>query len=397
MATILITGGSGYLGFHIALELFQKGFKVILFDLKKTVDVLRKSLIKKYSLDENSLKKNINFVQGNICDFSSLRDVVISNDVEAIIHCASFGMSGNDNLPANNDTIEKVNLGGTRNVLKAASKSKVKAIVYTSTVNVVFNGQVIINGNEANTSYLGLTEHADHYSLTKQVAEELILTASGKAQPNGVMRTCSLRLNGIYGAYEQQHLPRSIAIMRQGLFKVGYCLDTKQDLVHIDNAVQGHVKAVMAMLDPKQAEKMDGEAYFITDGHPVNNLKFFGENLLPAILGQDAKMPEFEVPFLVVLGISWVFFFLSKALGKNFLLPVPAITTAEVYKTGVTHFFNVEKANSHFGYKPEVKWDQKSWDEILESQKLARPILKPIKCSRQTNPKTERFEPSTSI
>lgn len=48
--------------------------------------------------------------------------------MEAIIHCASFGMSGTDNLPAHNDTIEKINLGGTRNVLKAASKSKVKAI-----------------------------------------------------------------------------------------------------------------------------------------------------------------------------------------------------------------------------------------------------------------------------
>lgn len=107
---------------------------------------------------------------------------------------------------------------------------------------MVFNGQIIINGNEENTPYLGLTEHKDHYSMTKQVAEELVLASSGKAQPNGVMRTCSLRLNGIYGPHEQRHLPRSIAIMRKGWFKAGYCLDTKQDMVHIDNAVQGHVK-----------------------------------------------------------------------------------------------------------------------------------------------------------
>jgi hypothetical protein len=41
--------------------------------------------------------------------------------------------------------------------------------VYTSTVNVVYNGQEIVDGSESTLPYLGLEQHTDHYSRTKQV------------------------------------------------------------------------------------------------------------------------------------------------------------------------------------------------------------------------------------
>eukprot|EP00095_Tigriopus_kingsejongensis_P008729 maker-scaffold535_size144686-snap-gene-0.21 protein:Tk08729 transcript:maker-scaffold535_size144686-snap-gene-0.21-mRNA-1 annotation:"hypothetical protein CAPTEDRAFT_166167" len=381
---ILITGGSGYLGYHIGLDLFEKDYQVILFDKNPPLTRWKSYYFQKHApnIDEDLFESKLKHVQGDICDFSTLRDVLISHSVGGVIHCASFGLSGNENLPAFDDIMDQVNIGGSRSVLRACSEAGVEALVYTSTVNVVFNGQVVIRkGTEVDLPYLGLQHHTDHYSRTKQVAEEFILTASDRllAQVDGgskVLRTCALRLNGIYGPNEHRHLKRTIQTIKKGFFVAGYCYDTKQDMIHIDNAVQGHVKALMALLDPTQSETLSGQAYFITDGHPVNNLKFFGENLVPAILGQDAKMPEYQIPFWIMILMGWMYWALSKVLGLTFRLPPWGITLTEAYKTGVSHYFSVDKAKDHFGYVPLVRWDQKSWDEILRSFNLARPIVK---------------------
>lgn len=49
-------------------------------------------------------------------------------------------------------------------------------------------------------------------------------------------------MSGIYGPHEQRHLPRTIKLIRSGMVTAGYAYETKQDLVHRDNAVQAHVK-----------------------------------------------------------------------------------------------------------------------------------------------------------
>lgn len=61
---------------------------------------------------------------------------------------------------------------------------------------MIFNGnEPIFNGKEDTLPYASLDSHKDHYSRTKQIAEELILTASGKAYPDGggQFHTCALR------------------------------------------------------------------------------------------------------------------------------------------------------------------------------------------------------------
>ena len=115
--------------------------------------------------------------------------------------------------------------------------------VFTSTVNVVYHGQTIRDGREDDFDYPLLSKHTDHYSRTKQMAEELVLTSSGKRNSAGTaFNACSLRLNAIYGPNEQRHLPRIIDVMKSGVLKAVFRPDTKQDFSHIDNCVQAHVK-----------------------------------------------------------------------------------------------------------------------------------------------------------
>jgi len=53
-------------------------------------------------------------------------------------------------------------------------------------------------------------QHVDHYSRTKAIAEMKILNANNSGAGEQILRTCAIRLAGVYGPGEQRHLPRIV-------------------------------------------------------------------------------------------------------------------------------------------------------------------------------------------
>jgi nucleoside-diphosphate-sugar epimerase len=155
--------------------------------------------------------------------------------------------------------IEAVNIDGTKNVLKACVACGVAALVYTSTFNVVFGGQEIVEGREEDLPYFPLDKHVDHYSRTKAIAEQAVLAAnssrlliqcrrSGEDCEDERLKTCALRCAGIYGEGEQRHLPRIVSYIERGLFQFTYgSKDSLVEFLHGDNFVQAHVGAACAL------------------------------------------------------------------------------------------------------------------------------------------------------
>ncbi|KAK2853533.1 hypothetical protein Q5P01_006194 [Channa striata] len=161
----LITGGCGYFGHRLACALHEKGARIILFD---TVPLSQET------------PEDIVFMQGDIRDYAQVEKAM--EGVDCVFHIASYGMSGREQL--NHHLIEAVNVQGTQNILKACIDHGVSRLVYTSTFNVVFGGQVIENGDES-LPYLPLHLHPDHYSRTKSLAEMAVLNANGVALKDG--------------------------------------------------------------------------------------------------------------------------------------------------------------------------------------------------------------------
>ena len=66
--------------------------------------------------------------------------------------------------------------------------------VFTSTVNVVFQGKEINNGNEESHKWIE-KDHLDCYSTTKHKAEKMVIQANGHLTKDSstVLRTCVLR------------------------------------------------------------------------------------------------------------------------------------------------------------------------------------------------------------
>ncbi|XP_053721935.1 short-chain dehydrogenase/reductase family 42E member 1 [Synchiropus splendidus] len=328
--TFLITGGCGYLGFRLACSLQKKGAKVVLFDTVQP---------------NQRVPGDIVVVEGDIRDYAQVEKV--SRGVDCVFHIASYGMSGREQL--NRDLIEAVNVTGTQNVLKACVEHGVSRLVYTSTFNVVFGGQVIENGDES-LPYLPLHLHPDHYSRTKSLAEMAVLEANGSPLKggDGVLRTCALRPAGIYGPGEQRHLPRIVSYIERGIFRFIYGeASSLVEFVHVDNLVSAHELAAEALTDEKQ-KLSSGQAYFISDGRPVNNFEFFR----PLVEGLGYPFPKLRLPITLIYFFAFVTEMIHHIVGPFYNFQ-PLLTRTEVYKTGVTHYFSMAKAKAELGYDPK--------------------------------------------
>ncbi|KAJ8037367.1 Short-chain dehydrogenase/reductase family 42E member 1 [Holothuria leucospilota] len=229
----LVTGGAGCFGMHLGRALHLLGGQVTLFD--------------KAGLLEDC-DPSIKYVQGDIRNQELLMKVC--KGVNCVFHIASYGMSG---LAMKRDKlVEEVNVGGTQKLLKACLENNVKRLVYTSTHNVIFNGNPIENGDET-IPYVPLDEHKDSYSRTKCMAEQLILSYTGKKTKDGsTFRTSACRAVAIYGRGEQRQFPQVMLALEAGVFLATFgSKDILSSRVHIDNLTNAHILAADALCEHK--------------------------------------------------------------------------------------------------------------------------------------------------
>ncbi|XP_062507582.1 short-chain dehydrogenase/reductase family 42E member 1-like [Corticium candelabrum] len=332
----LVTGGGGYFGSKLGLSLASDGADVCLFDLNISFACEDSDKTSKQSGALTSMKG----------DVSVLDDVLQAcKDVDCIMHVASFGMSGRDML--NTSQIEAVNIQGTKNIIEACRKCGVTSLVYTSTTNVVFCGEPITNGDET-LPYVPDEKHVDHYSRTKCIAEQAVLQANGYKVAGGkTLHTCAIRPAGIYGEGEQRHLPRIVNYIERGLFKFTYGSNNLVEFVHVDNLVQSHKLAALnlASTNPTAA----GQPYFISDGQPVNNFEFFR----PLVEGLGYTYPRMTLPVNIIYFFAFFIELIHGIIGRYIYNFQPFLTRAEVFKTGVTHYFKIDKAKKDLGYEPK--------------------------------------------
>ena len=126
---ILVTGGAGYIGSHICLELFNEGYTPIIVDNFSTSNEKNIVYLKQIS------KTHINIENVDICDNKALENVFRKHDnIDAIIHCA--GLKSVPESILNPLEYFSVNVSGSINLLQLSQKYKVGKFIFSSSASV---------------------------------------------------------------------------------------------------------------------------------------------------------------------------------------------------------------------------------------------------------------------
>ncbi|KAL1351801.1 hypothetical protein HN51_015672 [Arachis hypogaea] len=345
----VVTGGLGFVGAALCLELIRRGAaEVRAFDLRHSSPFT-------HALE----KKGVRFIQGDVGRKEEVERAL--QGAECVFHLAAFGMSGKEMLQIGR--VDEVNISGTCHVLDACLDLGITRLVYCSTYNVVFGGQPIVNGDET-LPYFPIDQHlVDSYGRSKSIAEQLVLKNNARPLKNNSgkrLYTCAVRPAAIYGPGEDRHLPRIVSMAKLGLllFRIGHHT-VKTDWVYVDNLVLALILASMGLLDDIPGEgkgklpNAAGQAYFISDGSPVNTFEF----IEPLVRSLDYQFPMkcLAVDRALVIGrICWAVYTILYPWLNRWWLPQPFILPPEVHKVGVTHYFSYLKAREEIGYVPMV-------------------------------------------
>lgn len=278
MKKILITGGAGFIGSHLADQLLEKGYSVLVVD-----DLSSGSLA---NLNGAMHNPGFAFVERDIC--SSIGDVFEENSIEAIFHLAAINKvrySFEDP-----EGTKRVNVDGTRNLLEQAILHGVDRFIFASSSSV-YGGQREMPLHE------GLeTRPQSPYGHQKLTSEEMVTTL---CKENGI-KAIILRYFNVFGerqAANGKHaafIPKSIARILFGLpmeiYGNGF---QRRDFTYIQNVIQANLLALTC-----EDSKAFGQSFNIGWGEANTVLKV--AEVLQAISGKSPGfeyLPAMEEPF----------------------------------------------------------------------------------------------------
>lgn len=122
---ILVTGGAGYIGSHMALKLLENNEKVVVFDNFSTGHIETIETLMKEGKD------NFEFFEGDLLNLNDLNTLFKGRNIEAVIHFAAFSLV--EESTKNPAKYYKNNVTGSINLLDAMHKYNVNKIVFSST------------------------------------------------------------------------------------------------------------------------------------------------------------------------------------------------------------------------------------------------------------------------
>ncbi|MDR0785675.1 MAG: UDP-glucose 4-epimerase GalE [Treponema sp.] len=234
---ILVIGGAGYIGSHVAREFLDNGHRVTAFDNLS-------------SGTRENLFKDEEFIYGDILDYSTLLRAM-GNGFDALIHLAAAKAAGESMLKP--EKYSRQNISGTVNILNAALEAGVKNIVFSSSAAVYGEPQYLPIDEKHPTN------PENYYGFTKLEIERLL---SWYEKLKGV-RFAALRyfnaagydVKGRIAGLEQNPanlLPIIMEVaagLRRELRIFGDDYDTRdgtciRDYVHVSDLAAGHVAAL---------------------------------------------------------------------------------------------------------------------------------------------------------
>lgn len=250
---VLVTGITGFIGSHLAIQLLNRGYRVVGASRspEKTED-LRKLL----SRHTDHIHR-LSFVKADLTDEKSWKGKM--SGIDGVFHLASpFPQI----LPKDPDELIVPAREGTLNVLKEASKSGVKKVVLTSSVGAVAYGKTKENFKELynENDWTGengkdSTAYYDSKTIAEKAAWDFI------DRDDGGMELTTICPGAVIGPPVNGKLSSSHGIVKKTMEGAAPFLpDMGYDLVDVRDVVDLHIRAM-------ESDKASGERFIGSSGY----------------------------------------------------------------------------------------------------------------------------------
>ena len=283
---VLVSGGAGFIGSHVTVELLEADYEVVVADNMSNCDLTCFEGVKKITG-----RDDIPFVEMDFCDSVAVEKLFSDYKIDAVIHFAAFKAVGESvDEPV---MYYKNNLLSFLNVIEAAKNH--------GGCNVLFSSSATVYGEPDD---LPVTEQSPRqsatspYGNTKQICEDILSDSvkayarfSDGANGQGTIKGISLRYFNPIGAHPSAligELPRGVPnnlvpYITQTASGKRACLSIfgndystpdgtcQRDYIDIVDLAKAHVFAVRRMLDGKMEK--DYEIFNVGTGRPVSVLE----------------------------------------------------------------------------------------------------------------------------
>ena len=193
LGAVLGTGGSGFVGTALAQLLLSRSAcsKLTIVDIRPPTEKL----------------DNATYHFGDITDYDGMKDIFEKVRPNVVMHTASPHAH---NSPK--EIMRKVNVDGTKNLIKVAQETGVSAFVITSSASVVSdNTSDLVNADESYPYSQGAAQPL-YYPTTKVLAEQTVLEAN-RTKEYPKFLTAAIRPAGIFGPGDAQFMPGGLYLL----------------------------------------------------------------------------------------------------------------------------------------------------------------------------------------
>lgn len=266
---ILITGGAGFIAYHLASRLMDDGWEVSLLD---NFNHFYDPAIKRRNVGDLKARGAVSLYETDILDVEGLRGVFRAAQPEAIVHLAAW--AGVRPSLQNPKIYTDVNVTGTVNLLQLAREAGVGSFIFGSSSSV-YGGSSRVPFAEDDP----VDRPVSPYAATKRAGELLCHTYA----VNYSMRITCLRFFTVYGPRQRPEMAIHMfaRLISEGkevpVFGDG---QSRRDYTYVDDIVAGIVAAVR--VNPQF------EILNLGESHTITLLKLIAQ--LEAALGRKANL-----------------------------------------------------------------------------------------------------------
>jgi len=261
---VLVTGATGVIGPELIRNLVDRGFSV--------------RALYRNRLEPRILPDTVASIRCDITDDNALTDAV--KDIDVIYHLAA---KLHINEPSNDlyEEYHRINIEGTRKLVRAARSAGVARLVFFSSINVYGGSDPATILNEDSE-----LRPVSWYARTKVEAEKIVLAG---------IPSVVLRLAAVYGPRMKGNYPRLLNALRRRRFIMVGNGKNRRSLVHVQDVCRA---ALLAAYHPAALERI----YNVTDGE-IHSLQEIVEVMRNA-LGKSG--PNISLPANYVRrGVGW--------------------------------------------------------------------------------------------